>query len=69
MVASIREGNGSISVENVHPLFRSPFTAGLVHMVFDVDVKGQRFIGSIAPDTGSLPLNVITNWTAELEKK
>jgi eukaryotic-like serine/threonine-protein kinase len=69
MVASIREGNGSISVENVHPLFRSPFTAGLVHMVFDVDAKGQRFIGSVAPNTDSLPLNVITNWTAELEKK
>jgi hypothetical protein len=38
-------------------------------MVFDVDAKGQRFIGSVAPDTSSLPLNVITNWTAGLKKK
>jgi len=51
-------------------LFRSPFLTGLVHTVYDIDPKnGQRFIGSAAPDTSSLPLNVITNWTAELKKK
>jgi hypothetical protein len=38
--------------------------------IFDVDAKeGQRFIGSTAPDTSSLPLNVITNWTVEVKKK
>jgi len=41
-----------------------------VQTIFDVEPKdGQRFIGSAAPDTSSLPLNVITNWTAELKKK
>jgi Tol biopolymer transport system component len=70
MAASIQESAGSITVEGVHPLFRSPFLTGLVHTVFDVDPKdGQRFIGSAAPDTSTLPLNVITNWTAELNKK
>ena len=27
-------------------------------LCIDVDVKGQRFIGSIAPNTDSLPLNM-----------
>ena len=69
MAASIQESAGSITIQGVHPLFRSPFLTGLVQTIFDVDPKdGQRFIGSAAPDTSSLPLNVITNWTAELKK-
>jgi serine/threonine protein kinase/WD40 repeat protein len=69
IVASIQDSAGSIVVEGVHQLFRSPFLNGLVHTVFDVDAKdGQRFIGSAAPDTSGLPINVITNWTAELKK-
>jgi len=70
MVASILESAGSITVQGVRPLFRSPFVSGLVLTIFDVDPKGsQRFIGSAAPDTSTLPLNVITNWTAEPKKK
>ncbi|PYU04442.1 MAG: hypothetical protein DMG34_10405 [Acidobacteria bacterium] len=70
MVASIRESAGSITVEGVHQLFRSPFLTGRIHTVFDVGPKdGQRFIGSAAPDASTLPLNVIKNWTAELKKK
>jgi eukaryotic-like serine/threonine-protein kinase len=70
MVASIQESAGSITVEGVRRLGRSPFLTGPVLAIFDVDAKeGQRFIGSTAPDTSSLPLNVITNWTAELKKK
>jgi hypothetical protein len=57
-------------VEGVHPLYRSPFINTRTRATFDVDPKdGQRFIGSAAPDTSTLPLNVITNWTAELKKK
>jgi len=70
MAASIQESAGSITVEGVRRLGRSPFLVGPVLAIFDVDAKkGQRFIGSTAPDTSSLPLNVITNWTAELKKK
>ena len=70
MAASIQESAGSIKVEGVRRLGRSPFLTGPVLAIFDVDAKeGQRFIGSTAPDTSSLPLNVITNWTAELKKK
>ena len=70
MAASIQESGGSVTVEGLRPLFRSGFLSGLVLTIFDVDPKdGQRFIGSAAPDTSSLPLNVITNWTAELNKK
>jgi hypothetical protein len=70
MVASIRESAESMVVEGVHPLYRSPFINTRTRATFDVDPKdGQRFIGSAAPDTSTLPLNVITNWTAELKKK
>ena len=70
MVASIHESAASVTIEKVQPLFRSPFLTGIVRTIFDVDPKdGQRFIGAAAPDTGSLPLNVITNWATELEKK
>jgi serine/threonine protein kinase/Tol biopolymer transport system component len=70
MVASIRVSAETIKVEGVRPLFRSPFLTGLVCTIFDVDPRdGQRFIGSAAPDTSTLPLNVITNWTEELKKK
>jgi Tol biopolymer transport system component len=69
-VASIHESGGSIVLEGVKPLMRSPFLTGLNRTIFDVDAKtGQRFLGSAAPDTSVLPLNVITNWDAELERK
>ena len=70
MAASIQESAASILLEGAHPLFRSPFLNGRVHTVFDIDPRnGQRFIGTTAPDTTSLPLNIITNWSAELKKK
>jgi hypothetical protein len=57
-------------VEGVHPLYRSPFFNTITRVTFDVDPKdGQCFIGSAAPDSSALPLNVITNWTAGLNKK
>lgn len=66
MVASVLESAGSITIERVNALFRSPFMTGVVRTIFDVDPKdGQRFIGSSAPDTSTIPLNVIANWTAE----
>jgi Tol biopolymer transport system component len=70
MAASIQESAGSIMVEGVNRLGRSPFIAGPVLTIFDVDARnGQRFIGSTAPDTSSLPLNIVTNWTEDLKKK
>lgn len=68
-VASVQEFAGSIAIGDVRPLFLSPFLTSRLATLFDVDPKdGQRFIGSAAPDTSSLPLNVITNWTAKLKK-
>jgi len=70
MAASVDKSGGSLRVGGVHSLFRYPFANGRLHGIFDVaDKDGQRFIGSMAPDTTSLPLNVITNWTAEMKKK
>jgi eukaryotic-like serine/threonine-protein kinase len=70
MGASVDETGGSFRVSAVQPLFRFPFANGRLHMIFDVAAKdGQRFIGSVAPDSSSLPLNVVTNWTAQLKKQ
>jgi len=66
--ASIQESPGSVTIQEVKPLFRSPFLASVQRIIFDVDPKGQRFIGTAAPDTSSLPLNVVTNWPATLKR-
>jgi len=69
MAASVDKTDGSLRVGGVHPLFRYPFANGRLHGIFDVaDKDGQRFIGSLAPDTSSLPLNVVTNWVSEPKK-
>jgi Tol biopolymer transport system component len=67
--ARLQTSAASITVEGLHPLFRSLFLRTTVRVVFDADPNGQRFIGSVAPDASTLPLNVVTNWTAELKKK
>jgi eukaryotic-like serine/threonine-protein kinase len=68
--AKLQASATSIVVEEVHPLFRSPFLTTTTRAVFDVETKnGPRFIGSVAPDASTLPLNVITNWSAELNRK
>ena len=70
MAESIRESAGSITVEEVRRLSRSPFLNGRLGTVFEADPRdGQRFIGSTASDASSLPLNVITNRDEELKKK
>jgi len=69
VAAPIRESAGSVAIDEVKPLFRSPFVTSLQDVIFDVDPKGDRFLGDAAPDTSALPLNLITNWTAELRNK
>jgi eukaryotic-like serine/threonine-protein kinase len=67
--AKLQTSATSIAVEGLRPIFRSPFLTTTVRAVFDVEAKnGPRFIGSVAPDASSLPLNVVTNWKAELKK-
>ena len=68
--ASIDQTGGGLRVSGLHPLFRDPFANGRIHGIFDIaDKDGKRFIGSVAPDTSSLPLNVVTNWSAVVKKK
>ena len=68
--AKLQPSATSIAVEGVQPLFRSPFQTTTLRAVFDVDAKnGTRFIGSTAPDASVLPLNIVTNWAAELKNK
>ena len=70
MEARLQTSAESVTVEDVHPLFHSPFLTTTTYTIFDVDPKnGKRFIGSVAPDVSALPLNVVTNWTAELKRK
>ena len=68
--AKLQTSTESVSVEGLQPLFHSPFVTTAIYTIFDIDPKdSRRFIGSVAPDTSSLPLTVITNWTAELKEK
>jgi hypothetical protein len=41
----------------------------VARVIFDVDPCGQKFLGNAAPDTRSLPLNVVTNWPAQLKNR
>jgi len=67
--AKLQTSSTSIAVEAVHPLFRSTFLTTTARAVFDVDGKnGPRFIGSVAPDANALPVNVLTNWTAQIKQ-
>ena len=63
-----QRSEGSIIVRDVKPLFRSPFVASVVRVIFDVEPSGQKFLGNAAPDTSSLPLNVVTDWPSLLKK-
>jgi len=60
MAASIEESGGSFAIAGVRRLFVCPFLNSHLRTK-----DGQRFIGSAALDTSALPLNVITNWTAQ----
>ncbi|MGH9774081.1 MAG: protein kinase domain-containing protein [Candidatus Acidiferrales bacterium] len=68
--ASIEATDGSFVVTRIRTLFHSPFANRGLGSIFDVEGKaGGRFIGELAPDTNSLPLNVVANWTEGLKKQ
>jgi eukaryotic-like serine/threonine-protein kinase len=70
MAASIEDSGGAFTVTGVRTMFRAPFANERLRTIFDVEGNpGGRFIGEVAPEGNSLPLNLVTNWTAELNKK
>jgi len=70
MEARLESSSGTIKVQSLQRLFPTPFHATALYSLFDVDShNGSRFLGSVSPDVSSLPLNVVTNWAPQLQKR
>ena len=72
MAVELKESSGSLQVASTQPLFEmfqtTYVTAAGVNQ-YDVTRDGSRFvIDSVITDEASAPLNLVVNWTAELEK-
>ena len=69
MAAQIIAGGGDFRVGSVHTLFTVSPLGGVPGYLYDVTADGQKFI--IAQDfehTSTVPLTIVTNWSAELRK-
>jgi serine/threonine protein kinase/Tol biopolymer transport system component len=69
-VAAAVYGSGtSFEVGELHTLFRTSLSPSTAGTVYAPTRDGQRFIAITAGEEGSMPLNLVQNWTAELKKK
>jgi serine/threonine protein kinase/Tol biopolymer transport system component len=73
MAVQLKEVNGSLQAISVQPLwemFHTMFLTAAGVNQYDVTRDGTRFsVDSVLSDESSAPLNLVTNWTAELKKK
>ena len=67
MAAEVRTDGGSFEVGAIHPLFQSR-TMGFSFR-YDVSRDGKRFLVNSGLSQELSPITLVTNWTAELEKK
>lgn len=66
--AEIKAQGSAFQVESVKSLFPvSPIPA--VGELFDVSPDGRRFLLPVPPIVGSVPMTLVLNWTADLDKK
>lgn len=69
MIADLVQDRGELRVRDVRPLFALNLLGGLPGYIYDVTSDGQKFIASEdVRHTSSVPLTIIVNWSAELEK-
>jgi eukaryotic-like serine/threonine-protein kinase len=67
MAAEVKTETGNFEVGAIHPLFQSRLMG--MSFRYDVSKDGKRFlVNGGLPQTIS-PITLVTNWTAELEKK
>jgi eukaryotic-like serine/threonine-protein kinase len=69
MAAQLTETAGDFRVGSVRTLFTVSPLGGVPGYLYDVTADGQKFI--IAQDfehTSTVPLTLVTNWSAELRK-
>jgi eukaryotic-like serine/threonine-protein kinase len=73
MAVQLKEVNGSLQTTSVQPLwemFHTMFLTAAGVNQYDVTRDGTRFsVDSVLSDESSAPLNLVTNWTAELKNK
>jgi len=74
MAAELKDSGGSLQVGQVRSLFDTPqgryLTATLGLNLFSVTADGNRFVmDSLLTEESAAPLNLVTNWTAEVKKK
>jgi Tol biopolymer transport system component/predicted Ser/Thr protein kinase len=66
--AEVQPKGTEFQVESVRPLFAVPSVAAFGEL-FDVTPDGSRFLLPVPPKTGSPPMVLVLNWTADLDKK
>ena len=74
MAVELKESGGSLQVGSIRPLFETPqtrfLTATLGLSLYNVTADGNRFVmDSVLTEESAAPLNLVTNWTAELRRK
>ena len=73
MAVQLNEVNGSLQTVSVQPLwemFHTMFLTAAGVNQYDVTRDGTRFsVDSVLSDESSAPLNLVTNWTADLKNK
>jgi eukaryotic-like serine/threonine-protein kinase len=73
IAVQLKEVNGSLQTISVQPLwemFHTMFSTAAGVNQYDVTRDGTRFsVDSVLSDESSAPLNLVTNWTADLKSK
>jgi eukaryotic-like serine/threonine-protein kinase len=73
MAVELKESNGSLQPLSVRPLwemFHTMFLTAAGVNQYDVSKDGRQFaVDSVMTDESSAPLNLVTNWPMDLNKK
>lgn len=70
MSVPIVESGADLTIGNVQPLFQANPAAGGIGAMYDVTADGKKFvIPSQGPEQAAVPLKLVVNWPALLEKQ
>jgi hypothetical protein len=67
MAAEVKTETGNFEVGAIHSLFQSRLMG--MSFRYDVSKDGKRFLVNGGLPQAISPITLVTNWTAELEKK
>ena len=66
-MATLDLSEDTLEVTNVESLFTANIDP-IIGMRYDVSSDGQRFVINTTSAETNVPISLVTNWTAELEK-